>query len=309
MTLRESKKGEKLTTLDGVSRPLPKGAIVIESGGRLIDLCGIMGGQNSEVDENTKRILLFIQIYDPTRIRKTSQAVGLRSEASARFEKGIDPEGIMPAMNRAIEMLKENAGAKVASKMIDIQNEAFKPHEVELEIPEVEKLLGVRIEKEEVVALLKSLGFETRIKNSAFQIPMVVAKVPSWRDRDIQIAADLIEEIARLYGYHNLPNLMPEGAIPTTPQDKKFYWEDKAKDFLKHQGFYEVYNYSFVSEQQLTTAGFDPQKSLKTRNPLSSDLECLRPSLLPSLLQNLSENQHLADEIKLFELERVYIPV
>ncbi len=308
MVLRESRKGEKLVTLDGVEREIPKGAIVIESGGKLVDLCGIVGGKNSEVGENTKRILLFIQIYDPVRIRKTSQALGLRTEASARFEKGIDPQGIIPAMNRAIEMLKENANARIASSLVDIKNKVWQPHEVELEIPEVEKLLGVRIEKEEVVEILKSLGFGIRIKNSAFQIPTVVAKVPSWRDKDIEIAADLIEEIARLYGYHNLPNLMPEGVIPPVPREKKFYWEDKAKDFLKHQGFYEVYNYSFISKQILLDSNLDPSKSLKVRNPLNKDLEYMRPSLLPSLLKNLSENQHHSDEIKLFELERVYIP-
>ncbi len=308
LVLRESKKGEKLVTLDGVEREMPKGAIIIESGAKLVDLCGIMGGKNSEVDQNTKRILLFIQIYDPVRIRKTSQALGLRTEASARFEKGIDPEGIIPAMNRAIEMLKENANTNVASRLVDIKNEVWQPHEVELEIPEVEKLLGVRIEKEKVVEILKSLGFGIRIKNSAFQIPTVVAKVPSWRDKDIEIAADLVEEIARLYGYHNLPNLMPEGAIPPVPREKKFYWEDKAKDFLKHQGFYEVYNYSFISKELLLSSNLGPSKTLKVRNPLNKDLEYMRPSLLPPLLKNLSENQHLADELKLFELERVYLP-
>ena len=309
MILRESKKGEKLTTLDGVERAMPKGAIVIESGGKLVDLCGIMGGENSAVDENTKRILLFIQIYDPLRIRQTSKDLALRTEASTRVEKGVDPEGILPAMNRAVEMLKENAGAKIASKLIDIQNEKWQPREVELEIPEVGRLLGVRLEKEEIIKILKSLGFEITVKNSAFQIPTIVAKVPSWRDKDIAIAADLVEEIARLYGYHNLPNEMSTGAIPPVPREKKFYWEDKAKDFLKHQGFFEVYNYSFISEQQLHNSNLDPEKALRVRNPLSTELEYLRPSLLPSLLQNLSENQHHQDEIKFFELERVYIPI
>ncbi len=315
MILRESKEGEKLTTLDGVARTLPKGAIVIESGGKLIDLCGIMGGENSAVGENTKRVLLFIQIYDPLRIRQTSQELALRTEASTRFEKGIDPEGILPAMNRAIEMLKENAGAKVASKLIDIKNEVWAPHEVELEIPEVERLLGVRLEKEEIIKILKSLGFEITVKNSAFQIPTIVAKVPSWRDKDITIAVDLVEEIARLYGYHNLPAEMPTGAIPSVPREKKFYWEDKTKDFLKHQGFLEVYNYSFISENALT--GVTPQKALKIRNPLSVGLEYLRPSLLPSLIQNLEENKGQtlpgkvwpSESLKLFELERVYLPV
>ena len=309
MLLREGRKGEALVTIDDIERKIPKGAIVIESGGKLIDLCGIMGGKNSEVDENTKRILVFIQIYNPIRIRKTSQSLGLRTEASARFEKGIDPEGVLPAMNRAVEMLKENASARVASSLTDIQNEDWTAHEVELEIPEVEKLLGVRIEREEIIKILKSLGFEVTVRNSGLQIPSIVAKIPSWRDKDITIPADLIEEIARLYGYHNLPNLMPEGAIPATPREKKFYWEDKAKDFLKHQGFLEVYNYSFVSKQTLLDHNFDLEKSLKVRNPLNKDLEYLRPSLLPSLMQNLSDNKSRADEIKLFELERVYIPV
>jgi len=296
MRLRESLKGESLVTIDGLKRQIPKGAVIIESGGKLIDLCGIMGGKNSEVDENTKRILVFIQIYDPIRIRKTSQKLLLRTEASTRFEKGIDPEGILPAMGRAIEMLKENANARIASKLVDIKNEEWQQNEVELELPEVERLLGIRIEKEKAVEILKSLGFKVTTKDVAFQIPTLLVKVPSWRDKDITIPADLIEEIARIYGYHNLPSIMPKGALPTTKRETNFYWEDKAKDFLKHQGFFEVYNYSFASEG-----------AIKIKNPLNKDLEYLRPSLLPSLLQNLSENQHYADEIKLFELERVYL--
>lgn len=308
MILRESKKGERLVTLDGVERELSKGAIVIESGGKLVDLCGIMGGENSAVDENTRRILLFIQIYDPSKIRKTSQQLALRTEASTRFEKGIDPQGIIPAMSTAIKMLRENANARVASKIVDVQNEVYAPHQIELEIPKVEKLIGVRIERNEIIEIIKSLGFEVKVLNSGFEAPSLQVTVPSWRNKDILIPEDLIEEIARVYGYHNLPNIMPTGEIPSVLREKKFHLEDKSKDFLKHQGFFEVYNYSFISNEQIIDTKLDPLKSIRLKNPLNVDLLYLRPSLLPSLLQNLSENQHHTDEIKLFELERIYIP-
>jgi phenylalanyl-tRNA synthetase beta chain len=307
LTLRPSRKGEKITTLDGQERELPAGAIVIQSNGRLVDLCGIIGGQNSAVDEKTKRILLFVQIYDPLRIRKTSQSLALRTEASARFEKGIDPKGVIPAINKGITMLKDLSGARVASRLTDINNDPWKPHQVRAEIPEIQRLLGVPIDKEEIIQILRSLGFEVILKNSALRIPTIEVKVPSWRSQDIKIPADIAEEVARLYGYFKLPAKMPSGEIPSVPQNKKFFWEDRAKVFLKHQGFFEVYNYSFVGARALKEAQLDPKKAIKLKNPLNRDLEYLRPSLLPSLLMNLARNRHRTESLRLFELERVYL--
>ena len=159
MILRESKKSEKLVTLDGMERELPAGVIVIEDGeGRLIDLCGIMGAKNSEVDESTKRVLLFVQVYDPVRIRKSSMALGHRTEAALRFEKGIDFDGVVPALCEAADLMKQYANAKEASKLIDILNVEYQPKEVVVDYEKINLVAGVEISKKEEESLLKDIN-------------------------------------------------------------------------------------------------------------------------------------------------------
>jgi len=210
MILRETKKGEKIVTLDKEKRILPQGAIVIKDGaGRIIDLCGIMGGANSEVDEKTKRVLLFVQTYDPMKIRRTCQALAFRTEAASRFEKGVDPEGVIPAMKKARVMFEKNCGAKVASELIDIYPNPPKEKTVNLDINQAEKLIGVKIAKQKITNILESLGFSQLESRE----PIFAFSVPYWRYDDINIPEDLIEEIARIYGYHRLPSNLPQGKI------------------------------------------------------------------------------------------------
>ena len=161
MILRESAGGEKITTLDGQIRPLPDGTIIIEDGeGRIIDLCGIMGGENSQVDKKTKKVLLFVQTYDPLKIRQTCQKLAFRTEAASRFEKGVDPEGVMTAMNKAIQMFEENCGAKIASNLIDIYPDPPKQKTIKLDLKLVDKVMGISIPQKEIVSILESLGFK-----------------------------------------------------------------------------------------------------------------------------------------------------
>ncbi len=298
MIVRESKADETVVTLDSVSRKLPAGVIVIEDGnGRLIDLCGIMGAENSEVDEKTKKVLLFVQVYDAVRIRKSSMTLGHRTEAALRFEKGIDFEGVLPALNQAVAYLQEYAGAKVASSLIDIVGTVYTPKEVEINYKTINQIAGINIDPKFVRSALSSLGFEI-IEN--IQTPDV-AVVPSWRYDDIDLAEDLAEEVVRLYGYFNLPNQIPSGQIPSRTGDKYFKVEEAAKTFLKYQGFFECYNYSTTDSSKVST------EALRLRNSLNSDLEYLRTSLTPQLLEIMNKNKGYSDKIKLFELAPVYL--
>lgn len=298
---RRTEAGESIITLDGVKRELPKGVIVIEDGeGRLIDLCGIMGAQNSQVDKNTKNVLLFVQIYDPVKIRKASMSLGHRTDAAVRFEKGIDPQAVVPSLWEAVEMLKENAGAEVASELIDIVNEEYKEKKVLFDYKKIEQVAGTAIPEKEVTKYLNTLGIN--IEKPKANSQGLKAVIPSWRASDIEIPEDLAEEVIRLYGYYNLPNKLLTGEIPLAKESETFYWENRIKTYLKYQGFIEVYTTSATSKE------LAEKNALKLANPLSKDFEYLRTSLIPQITQVVNQNKGFSDTIKLFELAAVYLP-
>jgi len=311
MILRESRVGESITTLDGQERNLPEGTVIIEDGKKIIDLCGIMGGNSSCVDENTTRIVLFVQIYDPIRIRKTTQKIAFRTEASSRFEKGMDPLGVIPALKQAAKFLVEKADGKIASKLIDIKNQSYEPRKIAVSIEQIENLLGVCIKPDQITQILKLLGFEiqwTTAPEDITAVPKIKITVPSWRERDIQIPEDIIEEVTRLYGYHKLPTNLPPLPKKLAREDRIFFWERKTRELLRGWGFAETYNYSCTSQEALEKAKFDPEQALKLKNPLTGDLTHLRPSLFPQLLETISKNQNQYPEQRLFQLSRVFVP-
>jgi phenylalanyl-tRNA synthetase beta chain len=293
MVVRESSDGEVVTTLDGVARKLPAGVIVIEDGeGRLIDLCGIMGAKNSEVDEKTKRILLFVQVYDPVRIRKASMSLGHRTDAALRFEKGIDYGGVIPALWKSVGMISELSGAVVSSDLIDIINFERKQKEIRVNVKKINKISGVEIDKKEIEGILSSLGFVNSRPD--------YVKVPSWRYDDIAIPEDLAEEVVRLYGYYNLTPKLLEGQVPVTEKDETFYWEKVVKYFLKFMGFFECYTYSATTKQNVSDG------AVRIANPLSDEMTHLKTSLLPQLLDVVTKNQGYSEKIKVFEIGTVY---
>ncbi|KKS76580.1 MAG: Phenylalanine-tRNA ligase beta subunit [candidate division WWE3 bacterium GW2011_GWA2_42_9] len=284
MNVRESKKGEEITTLDGVRRTLPEGVIVIEDGdGRLIDLCGIMGGLNSELDGKTTKVLLFVQVYDPVRIRRSSMSLGHRTDAALRFEKGVDFENVVSSLQTAAGMLAKLSGGEISSELIDITGTVYTEKHIKIDYDKINKIAGIEIKKDFVNATLSSLGFV--IKGTDVY-------VPSWRYDDINIVEDLAEEVVRIYGYQNLPNELPGGTLPHRAKNNNFALEDKAKDFLKYLGFFECYNYSAVSSE-LSGHG-----ALKIKNPLNADLAYLRTSLTPKLLEILHKNRGYSETVE-----------
>ena len=295
MIVRESTAGEIITTLDGVERKLPSGVIVIEDGeGRLIDLCGIMGAKNSEVDEKTKKILLFVQVYDSVKIRKASMSLGHRTDAALRFEKGIDYDGVVTALWESVKMMSELSGGKVSSQIVDIVNYQRKPKDIKVNLKKINKIAGIEIGRDRVTEILSSLGFETSKTD--------YVRVPSWRYEDISIPEDLAEEVIRIFGYYNLPAKLPEGQVPVKEIDESFYWEKVARYFLKYMGFYECYTYSSTSKSNAD------ENAIKLSNPLSDDMTHLKTSLIPQLLDVVNKNQGYSDKIKVFELGTVYLP-
>lgn len=301
MLLRKSKRGEKITTLDGAHRKLPEGSIVIEDKERLIDLCGIMGGQNSQITTRTKRVVFFVQAYDPITIRKTTQALAFRTDAAARFEKGVDLETIPQVLSRAVYLAKKNAGAKIASELVDIYPKKQASKKITVTYSKINDYLGIEIEPQKAKQILDSLGFETKISESN-----LTATPPTWRAQDVTDDVDLIEEIARIYGYHNLPSEIPTGPIPNSTES---ILKDaiELKKFLRDIGLTEVITYSIISKKLLDSTGIKPEAAVELANPLTEEWQFMRPTLLPSHLEVISKNQVMDPDITIFEIARTYL--
>ncbi len=301
MLLRKSKKGEKITTLDGVHRKLPEGSIVIEDRERLIDLCGIMGAQNSQITTRTKRVVLFIQYYDPITIRKTTQALAFRTDAAARFEKGVDLENILPTLSRSVYLAKKTANAKIASELIDIYRKKQTSKKIIVAFSKINDYLGIEIETQKAAQILKFLDFKTKITDQTLE-----ATPPSWRALDVTEDVDLIEEIARIYGYHNLPSQIPTGPIPNSAESilKEAI---ELKKVLKNLGLTEVITYSIISKKLLQTSGIKPENAVELANPLTEEWQFMRPTIIPSHLEVIAKNQVLDPNLKVFEIAKTYI--
>ncbi|MEK9143126.1 MAG: phenylalanine--tRNA ligase subunit beta [Patescibacteria group bacterium] len=323
MILRASEKGERVITLDGKTHILPGDDIVIEDGsGRLIDLCGIMGAQNSSVKSSTKTIVLFMQTYESTHIRKTCMTLAHRTEAAGLFEKGLDPELVMPSVLKGIELIAQVAGGKVASKIYDIYPKTYKPYAVSVTKEKLTTYLGVSLSDKEIINILTPLGFKcsivipgsTRNLSSSGRTgsrlggrddTVINVQVPSFR-RDVTIDVDIIEEVARIYGYHNITPKLPSTEPPAVIPDPILAWEEEIKIRLRDWGYTETYTYSMISEELMDIFGLDKTKADKIANPLSNEWIYMRPSLRPSVLTTIKQNVNIRDELKLFELSMIY---
>lgn len=300
LIVRESEKGEKIITLDNKKHTLPGGDIVADNEKEeIIDLLGIMGTANSVVTDNTKRIMFFINNVDPRHIRRTSMSLGIRTEAAVINEKWLDPELAKEALFFGINLYQRTADAKIISDIIDIYPKTPEKKTIPLSTDKIQKIIGVDIPVEKSIHILESLQMKIK-KNHGH----LIVEVPSWRIKDIDIEEDLIEEIARVYGYHNIPNTLPPITISsiTNLEHNEFYWERRVREALKYWGFTEAYTYSMVSEELL---GKENPNAVKIQNPLSKEFAYMRRSLIPSLLNVIKENQ-AHDEINIFEIAYVY---
>jgi phenylalanyl-tRNA synthetase beta chain len=299
LTIREAKKGEAIKTLDEKNYSLNGGEIVaVNDKDEIVDLLGIMGLENSVVTEKTKRILFFIDNNKPTKIRRASMSLGIRTEAAIINEKELDPELAIDALYYGIDMFKQIAGGKIISEIIDIYPNPIIEKSVEVGLEKINQVIGVNINPETVLNSLSSLGFKPKIIGGKIKVT-----VPSFRNGDIAIEEDIIEEVARIYGYHNLPSVLPPQTI-VMPHvfANQFYFEGRLKNALKYWGFTEIYSYSMVS-QELFEGPLE--EAVEITNPLSEEWMYMRKTLVPSLLKVASENKNL-EVIKIFEIANVY---
>ncbi|MEK9183127.1 MAG: phenylalanine--tRNA ligase subunit beta [Patescibacteria group bacterium] len=302
--VRLAKNNEEFVALDGQKHKLDLSMLVIADTKQPIALAGVMGGEASGVNGQTKTIIFESANFNAASIRRTSIKLGLRTDSSARFEKGLDPTLCELALRKAMEMTLEICpGAKVASNMADGAHWHLNSGTIELSMEFLQKKLGVEIKQKEVAEILTNLGFDVKVKKDILRVT-----VPSWRSgKDVTMVEDLVEEIARIYGFANIPSQLPIFPIAPPENNKLRDLERRASEALvRDLGYAEVYNYSFVSAEQVKNLNDDLSKYIELDNPLSKEKPFLRRHLLPNLLENVKNNLADYDELKIFEIGKVF---
>ena len=301
--VRRSEPGEVLTTLDGNVRTLTPGMLVIADETKPIGLAGIMGGENSEIMDDTVDVVFESANFNGTSIRQTALALGMRTEASGKFEKNIDPLLTLPAVDRACELVELLGAGEVMDGVIDVLNDIPEPRTIELEPDRINALLGTDISEADMVEYLRRL----EIPVEGHEI-----RVPSWRP-DLVGMADIAEEIGRLFGYNNIPTTTFRGAATEGGYTEAMKLENRAGSLCRSLGYSEILTYSFVSPSIFDQIRLPEDSSLRNamriQNPLGEDASIMRTVALPSMLAILARNNaYHNDAVKLYELAKVYLP-
>ncbi len=301
--VRRAREGEVLTTLDGKEHTLNAGHLVIADETRAVGLAGIMGGMNSEIVDDTTDVVFESACFDGACIRKGALALGMRTEASAKFEKGLDPLNTLPAVDRACELVELLGAGEVLDGVIDILNHVPQPTVLKLEPDRINALLGTDVSTDEMVRILKKLDF---------QVDGDQVTVPSWRG-DVKEMADLAEEVARYHGYNNIPTTLMKGQTTLGGYSKAQLLEQRLGSLCRACGYDEIITYSFISptwyDKLNWPADHPGRKSFKILNPLGEDTSIMRTTTLPSMLDILVRNYNYRNkDVRLYELGKVYLP-
>jgi phenylalanyl-tRNA synthetase beta chain len=305
--VRRSGSEREFVTLDGQTRKALPEMLFIWDGERPVGVAGVMGGQNTEVLPETCRVLFESAHFAPSAIRFAARRMGISSESSYRFERGVDPAGTAYALDRAVSLLSADTPISVASGIIDIGGERDFSRTVPFRPAQADRIVGLSYGEDGCRAVFDRLGF-----------PVESGPEGPWRVRvsshrfDIEREIDLIEEVARLTGYDSIPTTYPESAAPEFSEDDRATGAiERASEYLRSQGFSQVLNYSFVSEKELARngalLGFDPEDAMRLSNPISDEMTVMRPGLLTGLLRNVSSNvRRFIEEVRLFEAGKAF---
>ena len=314
--IRFAKEREKIVTLDEEKYDLDEDILVIADEKSPVAIAGIKGGKLPEIDNKTKIVVLESANFNPKVIRKGSKTIDLKTDASWRFEHGIDPNLTEIGINRAAFLIQKIAKGNVAKGLIDFYPKKVLPKRIRLDFDYVKSLLGREIPKKEIINILKRLDF----KITGVRPLQIEVEVPTFR-LDISIPEDLIEEIGRIYGYQRIKATFPTVSLIPPKRNLDIFWENVIKNILKEAGLTEVYNYSFVSPEQFSifnsqfskvvdelrsSSRFANARVIEVENPISEEQKYLRPSLIPNLLKNVQKNQKNFREIRIFELGKIF---
>ncbi|MBR1416965.1 MAG: phenylalanine--tRNA ligase subunit beta [Bacilli bacterium] len=300
--VRQASDNENIKTLDGNERILNHNDIVITDGEKPICIAGVMGGENTEIDDNTKNIFIEAAIFDSVAIRNTSSRLNLKSEASIRYGKGLNYEYTLKAMDRCLSLLEEYANATVIDGVL-LHDEVDKTEKkVSFKVEEINKILGIKISKEDMENELKRLSFDYKLNDETFDVTIPRRRL----DIDPNVA-DMAEEIGRLYGYHNLVSTLPK-----VPTKRGMYQGDVAirkttSKRLRSLGLNEVKNYTLVNPKMGSMFNYDDKENIILPNPMSIDKSVVRTSLIPSLLTNYDYNKaRKVNDINIYEIAKTY---
>jgi phenylalanyl-tRNA synthetase beta chain len=298
LMIRRARKGETLKTLDGVDRRLSEEDVVVADAKRAVGLAGVMGGWDTMITEKTRNILIESAWWDPTSVRRTARRHGLHTDASHRFERGADFESTVPSTGRVAQVILESGGGELIGGEIDVVARRLKRPAVKLRHSELKRILGIDIKDPELLRILKRLGFAASRKGTAFNVSL-----PSWR-LDVEREIDVVEEVARIYGYNQFPNTLPgfSGAVVELPHAPK---DARVRSTLLASGYNEAVSLTFVSAAEAQQ--FSTVKPVELENPLSEEAQVMRTSLVPGMLEMLEHNLNRGiRDVRLFETGNVF---
>mgnify|MGYP004503174393 FL=1 len=300
ITVRRAKNNEKITTLDKQERILDENDLVISDEKKAVAIAGVMGGLNSEIESDTNTVVFESAVFYGGAVRKTAKKVGLRTESSARFEKGLSPENALRAINRAVELVEKLNAGDVLDGKIDVYPTKQKVNKVKLDYDRINALLGTNIEKQEMINILEKL--EIKVEDN-------VAIAPYFRT-DIEQLADIAEEVLRFYGYDKLETALVKCDTTLGIRNKEQKIEEKIKEVLVNSGLSEIYTYGFLSEKDLEKSNISDElkrTAIQIKNPLSEEYKLMRPSTIPSMMQILANNANKKNQdVRIFDISRNY---
>ena len=305
IVVRRAKENETFVTLDGQERKLDESVLMICDGEKSVGIAGIMGGENSMITDDVHTMLFEAACFDGTNIRKSSKKVGLRTDASGKFEKGLDPNNAEAAMNRACQLIEEMGAGEVVGGMVDVYSKKKEPVRVPFDADEINGLLGTDISKEDMLSYFKKIDLEYDEATNE-----VIA--PTFR-HDLFRMADLAEEVARFYGYDNIPTTLPRGEATTGKLSFKLRVEEIARDIAEFCGFSQGMTYSFESpkvfDKLLIPSDSPLRNTVEIMNPLGEDYSIMRTTSLNGMLTSLATNYNRRNKnVRLYELGNIYIP-
>ncbi|NLK61885.1 MAG: phenylalanine--tRNA ligase subunit beta [Fusobacteria bacterium] len=301
--IKKASQDEKFITLDSTEHTLKNGELLIADGKKSVALAGVMGGKNTEVDNNTKNILLEVAHFDADNIRKTSKLLGISSDSSYRFERGIDINDSITVINRVASLIKEVAGGEILKGIVDSYVEKYVDRVININLDKLNKFTGKIIEKDKVISILNGLQLKVTEKDNE----NLSITPPSYRN-DIICEADLFEEVIRMYGFENIEAVMPVENIQAGKPSENLYRTKLLKTVLKNIGLQEVINYSFIPKDAHYKINYNNDNQLFIMNPISEDMSSMRKTLIYSLLTNVNDNfKRNIFDINIFEVSKVFI--